>query len=428
MREWTAARLASLASWAQGLAQPWRRWLLGPLVFWSGSLSIPASHRRWLHHQERAFALRVSERWSGQRWGSVQLRRWPVQPFLDLLNRPAGGHAYCGGPLFSDLSDTPGLRHFRGERCIDDPLLAHPCHHDGSNTWPVRRERLFWCGPVCHHFGHQIADFGSRALLASLDQKGGSLLWQRFGPGSDRPLQPWQRQLLDYINPGQKPIVWLDQPIRAERLVVIPQQARMRAAPTVAHLVALTWLETRLPPIPPIPWLYVSRTRFAPCFDRAGLKGGFAGELQLETLLAERGVVVLHPHECSVEEQLCHYRAARVVVVAEGSAQHGLELLGYDDSKKVVVICRRPQLPGMALPLQARFPQAVFVQLVQQLWAAEGDVPWNGLAVLRMAPLIRALAQAGLPMSLEDAALLEGAAQLQLLAVQQATALVRVSL
>ena len=117
-----------------------------------------------------------------------------MQPFVDLLNRPAGGEAYCGGPLLLDPHRHWPLHHYRGDTAIDRPL----------NVWadweqqPERVEaRLFWCGPLAFHFGHQIADFGSRVLRSSLDSRGGELLWIPWRTPAQWPaLKHWQQQLL----------------------------------------------------------------------------------------------------------------------------------------------------------------------------------------------------------------------------------------
>ena len=97
----------------------------------------------------------------------------PVQPFLDLLNRPAGGEAYCGGPLLLDPSSIGGCITTEVTPPLIAPLRSGPI----GEQQPERVEaRLFWCGPLAFHFGHQIADFGSRVLRSSLDPRGGELL------------------------------------------------------------------------------------------------------------------------------------------------------------------------------------------------------------------------------------------------------------
>jgi hypothetical protein len=363
----------------------WRLWLA---VRWQGHWRVPSGHRRWLRCHERQWQRWISQHFGGARWRTRRMRGAAVQPFVDLLNRPAGGEAYCGGVLFTDLQRQPELRHFRGHRAIDLPLSDWA---DPKRTVSSHNGRLFWCGPLAFHFGHQIADFGSRVLLASVDPREGDLLWLPWRAASSwQELLPWQRSLLSYLNPGGKQHRITTEPLRVRELVVPPQQARMQAAPTLAHLEALGWCERAISPQAG-DVVYVSRTRFAACRSAATLMGAFAGEVLLEQLLQERGVRVVHPETLALEEQLAIYLGAEALIVAEGSAQHCLELLGFHPHKPVVVICRREQLPGMELPLLARFPRVHFVEALHQQWVARDGVAWNGLSLLDWHRVVAAL-------------------------------------
>ena len=354
----------------------WRRWRA---LRREGRRRIPAEQRRWLRLQQQQWRASIREHHPGASWRWLRLHHAAVQPFVDLLNRPAGGEAYCGGVVFDDPQRQLPLRHFRGEQAIDRPLVdwVEPLrpvqHHNG---------RLFWCGPLAFHFGHQIADFGSRVLLASLDPRCGALLWLPWRTGSRwRALQPWQRSLLRYLNPGNKRHLFATEPLRVRELVVVPQQARMRAAPSLAQLEALSWCERRITPRRAAV-VYVSRSRFAACLSADTLVGAFAAEALFEQFLQQRGVQVVHPQLLSLEQQLAVYLGAEALIVAEGSAQHGLELLGFHRHKRVVLICRRRQQPGMELPLLARFPQVQIVEALLHHWRAANGHAWNGLALL----------------------------------------------
>ena len=332
---------------------------------------MPCRQRRWLRQQ--AALLPPADQ-------SLRLRDAPVQPFVDLLNRPAGGEAYCGGPLLLDRQRHWPLHHYRGDSAIDRPL-------NGWADWEQQPERvearLFWCGPLAFHFGHQIADFGSRVLRSSLDPRGGELLWIPWRTSVQwSALKQWQQQLLTYLNPGHKRLRLATAPLMARELIVWPQQARMRAAPTAFHLEALSWCERTISKGSQRSVVYVSRNRFAPCTSSETLIGAFAGERCLEVLLQARGVQVVYPETLSLMDQLQIYRDAQVLIVAEGSAQHGLELLGLHPHKQVILLCRRPQRPGMDLPLKARFPKLQVVEAVASLWVEQGGVVWNGLAEL----------------------------------------------
>ena len=157
-----------------------------------------------------------------------------VQPFRDLLNRPAGGEAYCGGVLFSNKKEDVVLRHFRGTRAIDKPLLDISSSSTGIEYF---NGRLFWCGPLSFHFGHQIADFGSRLLLSSIDPRGGELLWCPWKAATVwKELLPWQKFLLTYLNPDKKSIEFLI-PYFYQVSSCLSAVARMFSSPTVEHLV-----------------------------------------------------------------------------------------------------------------------------------------------------------------------------------------------
>ena len=357
------------------------RWQLWLVIRWQGSWRVPLAHRFWLLWHEQKFDRWIRRHYGGRAWRTTRLRGAGVQPFLDLLNRPSGGDAYCGGVVFDDPSLQPALHHFRGLEAIDRPLQALLTSQTPS---PPRNHvgRLFWCGPLAFHFGHQIADFGSRALLASLDSRSGDLLWLPWRSASRwQDLLPWQRSLLWYLNPGEKVHRFITEPITVRDLVVVPQQARMRAAPSAAHLDALSWCERRLRQ-KSAGVVYLSRNRFSPCTSPNTMLGAYAAEQLFERFLGERGVNVIYPETIPLEEQLAIYLGADALIVAEGSAQHGLELLGYHPNKQVLVICRRAQQPGMELPLLARFPQAKFVEALDQHWQAVDGVSWNGLALL----------------------------------------------
>lgn len=342
-------------------------------------LRIPLGVKFSLWTQYNDFNKRICKLYNGAAWKSSVLHDVYAQPFLDLLNRPAGGKAYCGGVMFADSASQPTLHHFRGTRSIDTPLtslIQRNGQYQSLNT------RQFWCGPLAHHFGHQIADFGSRVLLSSVDPRGGELLWYPWKVSHKwHELQPWQKFLISYLNPGKKTHRICTSTVLIKELIVYPQQARMHSSPSGCHLEALSWCE-RVLTKKSNQIVYVSRSRFSACKDSKTLQGAFAGEKDFESMLIERGVVVMHPESLDIKSQLELYLGAQVLIVAEGSAQHGLELLGYHPEKQIFVICRRPQSPGMDLPLKSRFPNTIFIQALLSQWQSQKGVSWDGLAIL----------------------------------------------
>jgi hypothetical protein len=155
----------------------------------------------------------------------------------------------------------------------------------------------------------------------------------------------------------------------------------MHAAPTAEHLDALSWCQKQLSP-KAHQIVYVSRSKFASCTSKDTLLGSFAGEALLEKLLFQRGVKIIHPELLPLKEQLEIYLGASALIFSEGSAQHGLELLGFDAFKEVIIICRRPQNPGMHWPLKARFPNVQFIEAFTSRWKATDSLSWDGLALV----------------------------------------------
>ena len=358
------------------LLRPWKLWLF---VKFRGLQALPIHLRLRLWVDNHVFQQELSSYYSKRSWTTQVLTNARILPFKDLLNRPSGGEAYYGGVLFNIIQDQSALRHFRGSTPIDRPIYVDDCN---DLKFKIHQNRLFWCGPLAFHFGHQIADFGSRVLLASIDPRPGDLLWYPWRASSRwEDLLPWQKFLLTYLNPGNKNHYICTEALQVDELIVYPQQARMRAYPTAAHLEALCWCEKRLNRVSS-GVVYISRRHFAPCEDSVSLKGAYAGELLLETLLRDRGVNVIYPEQIDLKTQLEIYLSATALIIAEGSAQHGLELLGFHRDKSVFVICRRKQTVGMELPLSVRFPKTKFVDAITSLWKANDGVVWNGLAIL----------------------------------------------
>jgi len=67
--------------------------------------------------------------------------------------------------------------------------------------------------------------------------------------------------------------------------------------------------------------IYVSRSRLK-------TTSRLIGEQFLEQILASAGYLVFHPQEYSIAQQLSVYAASKTIVCCEGSAIHGIELLG----------------------------------------------------------------------------------------------------
>ena len=312
------------------------------------------------------------------RWEEMTLRDIPVTAIEELLMRWAGGSVWRGGPQHMPWHPTcPGLRHYRGNEPADDPARQM----GATDKWPVIDKRLFWCGPIVDHFGHQLGEFGGRVLLASLDPRPGQLLF--LHPGGDRSfedLTDWQKSWIRYLNPNKKPVMVSGGGFCARELVVIPQQQRLGCRPSPKHLFALGKLG-RSASVDKV--VVLSRSHYSAGTDINSLRGSVAGERAFDEWLHRQGAQIVYPELLSLEEQLNLLQTTRHLIVAEGSALHTLELIGRQSDKTITVIARRPLWVGMEKPLRSRFPQLLWIDAVQALhWLPPANPRVKGLAQL----------------------------------------------
>lgn len=349
-------------------------------------------------------------------WQRVTLRDIPVAQVEELLMRWAGGSVWRGGPQAMPWHQPcAALRHYRGDEPADDPAQQM----GAADQWPVETGRLFWCGPIVNHFGHQLGEFGGRILLASLDPRPGQLLFLHpEGDQSFEDLTPWQQAWIRHLNPANKPVLIHGGRFRARELVVIPQQQRLGCPPTPQHLRALGRLG-RSPTGDEV--VVLSRSRYAASRDQPSLRGSVAGEAAFDEWIERRGARIVYPETLPLEKQLKLLQTTRHLIVAEGSALHALELLGRQPDKTVTVIARRPLWPGMERPLRSRFPQLLWIDAVQAMhWLPPANPRVKGVAELDWGQLTAELnARFGWEATANDINGLEDAANAQLAHLHQ---------
>jgi hypothetical protein len=290
---------------------------------------------------------------------------------------------------------------------------------DSADQWPVQSSRLFWCGPIVHHFGHQLGEFGGRVLLASLDPRPGQLLF--LHPDGDQAfnnLTSWQQAWINHLNPAKKPVLISGGGFQARELVVIPQQQRLGCPPTAHHLRALGRIKrsARVNEV-----VVLSRSRYAAGRDQPSLRGSVAGEAALDVWMQRQGARIVYPETMPLEDQLKLLHTTQHLILAEGSALHALELIGRQPDKTVTVIARRPLWPGMERPLQSRFPQLRWIDAVQAMhWLPPANPRVKGVAQLDWKQVTAELSERfGWEATANDITVFENAANQQLAHLHQ---------
>ncbi len=331
--------------------------------------------------------------------GTAGLDGVPAEPriFHDVVVTPTDSiigrreeAEFQGGPLWPDFEAQVEARHCRGLK--PTPFDTAPAMPDRVSE--TLREAI-WCGPVCPHFGHAIADFATRITEAAHQMPGLPLLFTIWRDhGGQRPA--FFDGILAQFGVPMERVLLLDVPARAARLHVLPQAERLNGPrPRRAYL---DLLDRHTPsdrdPDLAEATIFVSRSKVHP----KTLSGRLAGEAYLDEVFAAAGMRVIYPEELPLAEQLRIYRSARRLVFSEGSAVHALQLLGRI-SAQVVVLNRRTGSRMARNALAARVDDPLWLDAVAGLVrglhrSGRGFDTSRGVAVLDAPVLLEQLGQA----------------------------------
>lgn len=193
-----------------------------------------------------------------------------------------------------------------------------------------------WGGIYKDHFGHMASEGVHRlwALVLRPELAGATVAFQ-VGGGPGSALNPWFAEMLALFGIAPAQMLFVNRVIRFERLHV-PLQGR-----TLGGLDVIPGYPDIFPLVPPPAlavatrdYLYVSRLRHIHT-------GTYLGESLIEALLRDVGFDIVVPEETPIGVMLAKLRAAKIVVFAEGSAIHHLDLAGRI-AARAFVIGRRP--------------------------------------------------------------------------------------
>ncbi len=196
--------------------------------------------------------------------------------------------------------------------------------------------RWLWGGVLWVHFGHFLVESTSRLWgLHDLDQPVDGILFIPKRPKVGDAVQGFQRDFISLMAPDL-PIHVATDPTLVEQLVVPGQGFGLGqiAHGTARFRDAMHAQFARDIPADGPERLYISRSAL-------GLgKGGLLGEEHLEDLLRAEGYEIFHPQQHDMRTQIAHYKAAKQVIGADGSALHMFAMVGRPD-QPVAMILRR---------------------------------------------------------------------------------------
>ncbi|MGJ7094794.1 glycosyltransferase 61 family protein [Vibrio hannami] len=275
----------------------------------------------------------ISQNGNNSRLEVKKLQNVVVAPYQYLLS--GKGKIHQGGPVFPDWNTSP-YRHYRCGKPVDN-LPVVPLQGN-----PTIKEPVFWCGAIYQHFGHQVSEFSSRILVYKYFAKKMRLNGKYCFAISESShwkvvddLPTFFLDILDWFNIPYEQVLLVRSPLYVEQLYVCPQQEHLgEPSPTKSDYIEL--LTTHAEQSSP-----VSRVSEGGVFvSKAGLPDArFAAEKYLEECFIKAGISVIKPETLSLKEQINAYLAHEDLFFTEGSAIHGLQLLGKN-VKNVHVLMR----------------------------------------------------------------------------------------
>ena len=260
------------------------------------------------------------------------IREAKVQAFHRPLLGPAG-RGFRGGLVLDDQDES--LRHRRYNEPQD--------RHDDRAVYHHRLDGAYiYGGPMYDHFGHFMAEMVHRIVPSRLMCDAVPCVYATLGRHqvltSFETLPVYARDVLQLLGIGADDFRLVVENTVVEQLFVSEQGSELGVGPKPGYLDDLLEYTT-----PRLDALHGGDARPGKVYvSRAGLPGGkFLGERYLEAQLAAEGFSIVQPETLPITVQMDIYRKADVLVFAEGSACHGVELLGTGSLGRCALLVRR---------------------------------------------------------------------------------------
>lgn len=260
------------------------------------------------------------------------IRDAKIQAYHRPLLGPAG-KGFKGGLVLDEQDEK--LRHRRNNEPQDryDERAVYTQRLDGA---------YIYGGPMYDHFGHFMAEMVHRIVPSRLMFGAVPCIYATLGRHqvltSFETLPVYARDVLQLLGIGAEDFHLVVEHTVVEQLFVCEQGSELGTGPKPGYLDDLLEYTT-----PRLDALHGGESRPRKVYvSRAGMPGGkFLGECYLEAQLAAEGFAIVQPETLPISVQMDVYRKADVLVFVEGSACHGVELLGTGTLGRCGLLVRR---------------------------------------------------------------------------------------
>lgn len=314
-----------------------------------------------------------------------------IVPYDNLLRSPFGRSDHEGGPIWSDWERQRAARFIQfGVQADKKPALPIKAKKVEGDNW-------CWIGPITGHFGHGIADFSTRIAETLATFAAPRLVFSSepvhgYTSFSKTPAW-WRDMMINWFKVSEDQIHIVNEPEHYRTLHVAPQGEHINAgAPSARYLDWLDAITKRNIGEPAKSGtVYVSRV---------GVAGKLAGEAAFEAALEAAGVRIFRPEQASITEQMTVYASAERLIFSEGSAVHGLQLLGRSLGD-VTIISRRRGFRIGEVSIRPRSETLRYWEFIGGVVCGltEDGRPAGalGLSLVRIRPILVGLENLGIP-------------------------------
>ncbi|OWK30888.1 hypothetical protein SPMU_18780 [Sphingomonas mucosissima] len=308
---------------------------------------------------------------------------------VQAAERPDG--KFYGGPILGDDPESLLLRHNRRREAVDHfaPTLRDPVHLPGS---------FAYLGLAFGHFGHAMAEMVHRIVPTRqiIRDPQWLILTKKGDDATFAALPALTRSILALFNINVANCTVVTQDTIVEELLIVEAGSDLGGGPKPWYL---ELLRQHSPVV-------IARDDTYPkkiYVSRSGLEhgSGILGERVLEAALKDAHFHIMHSELLSLTEQFALYGNADVVLFAEGSACHGVELFGGETLGHTILMNRRArarsQFDPVLAPRSRRFDSFSGNPYLGSAFINEADqsLIHRGVSVIALDDLGRFLAEIG---------------------------------